>query len=298
MAYCLSFQNAGLKQINGLERRGAMVYFRKTGNAICISHLPVFEFSINPLIDLLQHPKVAVDHVKPYSFMAVINGLRFNVASLSNMAVLYEIFIEEIYAVDLMPDNILLLDIGMNVGVASQYFASNAKVKAVYGYEPFLETYQEALTNLRLNESIQQKIFCNQYGVSGVSEKRKIHLFDSGLLSASTIQNDGNEYGKDTSKTIEVELRSIRSIFDELYPQYPNSPVVLKIDCEGEEYAIFESLRGTNYLNRVACVLVEWHEKGSDAIVEVLKKHGFQMLLLPHATANSGMIYGFKQSSF
>jgi FkbM family methyltransferase len=140
----------------------------------------------------------------------------------------------------------------------------------------------------------QYKVHCLQYGVSDISEKRQIHVFDSGLLSASTIQQTGNDYGKDLSKTIEVELRSISSIFDELYPQYPDSPVLLKIDCEGEEYAIFESIRNSNYLDRVVCVLVEWHEKGADAIVAVLKEHGFQMLLLPHATANCGMIYGFK----
>jgi FkbM family methyltransferase len=225
----------------------------------------------------------------------MIEGLSFHVSSLSNMAVLFEVFIEQIYAVDLIPENLLVLDIGMNVGVASQYFASKSQVKAVFGYEPFIETYQEAIANLELNSSIKHKVFCNNYGVSNVTETRTLSFFESGLLSASTISDSNNSYGRDTSKKIQVQLKSIREIFDELYPQYPDSPVLLKIDCEGEEYAIFESLKDTSYLDKVVCILVEWHEKGYDPIVAVLKQHDFQMLHLPHESENCGMIYGFRK---
>lgn len=294
MAYALSFHNIGLKQIQSLSKKGDKVVFNYTGNSIFINHLHAFEFSINNLIDLLQNKKVKVEETFPSKFVVSIQGLRFNVTSLSNMAVLYEVFIEDIYAVELLPDNLLVIDIGMNVGVASQYFALRPEVKAVYGYEPFLETYQEAVSNVEMNPSISHKIVCNSYGVSNVTETRQISLFDSGLLSASTIENENNSYGRSATKTIAVQLRSINEIFDELFPRYPDSPVLLKIDCEGEEYAIFENLKTTQYLDKVTCVLIEWHEKGVAPIVEVLKKHNFQMLLLPHATANCGMIYGFR----
>ncbi len=94
--------------------------------------------------------------------------------------------------------------------------------------------------------------------------------------------------------TVSVQLQSVNQILDGLFLQYPRSPVLLKIDCEGEEYAIFENLTNTGYLEKVCCVLVEWHEKGAEPIVKVLRQHGFQLLQLPHATANCGMIYGFK----
>ncbi len=294
MAYALSFHNVGLRQINSLSKKGDKIIFNNTGNSIFISHLPAFEFSINHLIDLLQHNKVVVVESFPSKFSVNIEGLHFNVTSLSNMAVLYEIFIEDIYAVELMHDNLLVIDIGMNVGVAAQYFALRSEVKAVYGYEPFLETYQEAVNNVQMNPSVSHKIVCNSYGVSNVTETREISLFDSGLLSASTIDNAGNTYGRSTTRTISVQLKSVDEIFDELFPKYPESPVLLKIDCEGEEYGIFEQLKDTRYLDKVVCVLIEWHEKGAEPIVEVLKKHNFQMLHLPHATANCGMIYGFR----
>ncbi len=294
MAFSLAFHNAGLKRIGGIARKGKKIVFNSTGNSIYISQLPVFEFSTHTLIDLLQNPKVTVEASFPEKFEVTIEGLRFNVNSLSNMAVLYEVFIERIYEVDLIPQNLLVIDIGMNVGVASHYFAMHEQVKAVYGYEPFAETYLEALDNLALNSSVSHKIFCHNYGVSNLSETRELSLFDSGLLSASTMKNPSNEYGRNPGKTIRVQLRSITEIFDSVFPQYPDSPVLLKIDCEGEEYAIFEKLKGTQYLDKIICVLIEWHEKGAEPISGLLKDHGFQMLHLPHPTANCGMIYGFR----
>ena len=294
MAYCLAYQNAGLKQINGLSRQGDWVVFNETSNKIQIAQLPQFEFSINHLIELLQNKKVSVLDSKPHAFVAVIDGLKFNVASLSNMAVLYEVFKEEIYGVHLLQQDLLVLDIGMNVGVASHFFANNPQVKAVHGFEPFPDTFQEATANLALNPHLQDKLFMHPYGVSNISETREIALFDSGLLSASTMASDNSVYGKQVGKTVEVYLRSMVSILEELLPQYPNSSVMLKIDCEGEEYAIFDSLKGTDYLKRVDGILVEWHEKGYQGIANQLKEAGFQFLHLPHATANCGMIYGFK----
>ncbi len=294
MAYCLAFQNASLKHISGLDRKGEWVIFQQTANKIQITQLPQFEFSINHLIELLQNDKVQVLDATSNSFVVQIAGLRFQVASLSNMAVLFEVFKEEIYGVHLLKQDLLVLDIGMNVGVASHFFANNPQVKAVHGFEPFPETYEEAKANLALNPQLQDKLFMHPYGVSHSSETREIALFDSGLLSASTMANDTSVYGKQSGKTVTVQLRSLISILEELLPQYPNSSVLLKIDCEGEEYAIFDSLKGTNYLSRVDGILVEWHEKGYAGIASQLKEVGFQFLHLPHTSANCGMIYGFR----
>lgn len=294
MAYALAFQNAGLKQIQGLKREGEWVVFQTTGNKIALAQLPQFEFSINHLIDLLQNQKVHVVKAEKDFFIVKIRGLKFLVKSLSNMAVLYEVFIEEIYSVHLLKKNLVVFDIGMNVGVASQYFASLPDVIAVHGFEPFPDTYEEAIINRLLNPDTIDKIDIHFYGVSNVTETREITLFDSGLLSASTITSDQSVYGKQMGKTVQVKLRAIISIFEEFLPKYPESSVLLKIDCEGEEYAIFDSLKDTNYLNRVDGILVEWHEKGYAGIAAQLKEAGFQFLHLPHATANCGMIYGFK----
>jgi hypothetical protein len=141
---------------------------------------------------------------------------------------------------------------------------------------------------------LAKKIICNNFGVSNISEQREISFFDSGLLSASTIINSANNYGKDATKNITVTLKSITEVFDTVINDYPSNPILLKIDCEGEEYVIFEMLSKTSYLNKVSCALIEWHENGADSIITVLKENNFQLLLLPHASENCGMIYAFK----
>ena len=135
---------------------------------------------------------------------------------------------------------------------------------------------------------------CNNFGISNVTEQRELSFFESGLLSASTLTESNNNYGKDTAKTITVQLVAITEVFDSVISKHPSNPILLKIDCEGEEYAIFEMLSKTNYLQQVSCALIEWHEKGAASIIKVLKENNFQMLLLPHATENCGMIYAFK----
>jgi FkbM family methyltransferase len=294
MAYNLSYFNVAINKISGIERDGDFVVFKKTSNKIFIDHLAIFQFSINDAIELLQNNKFTVVSISTSGFQLSVNGLLFNVHSLSNMAVLYEVFIEQIYSVSLLPKDLVVMDIGMNVGVASQYFANMNQVIAVYGYEPFLETYQEALENIKLNSVLAKKIICNNFGVSNISEQREISFFDSGLLSASTIINSANNYGKDATKNITVTLKSITEVFDTVINDYPSNPILLKIDCEGEEYVIFEMLSKTSYLNKVSCALIEWHENGADSIITVLKENNFQLLLLPHASENCGMIYAFK----
>jgi hypothetical protein len=134
MAYALAFQNAGLKQIQGLKREGQWVVFQETGNKIAIAQLSQFEFSINHLIELLQNSKVSVSNAQQDCFIAQIAGLKFNVSSLSNMAVLFEVFKEEIYGVHLLKQDLLVFVICINVGVVSYFFANNSQVKAVSGF--------------------------------------------------------------------------------------------------------------------------------------------------------------------
>ena len=294
MAYNLSYFNVAINKIPSIERDGDFIVFKKTANKIFIHQLPLFQFSINHAIELLQNNKFTVVSISHSGFKLSVDGLIFNVHSLSNMAVLYEVFIEQIYSVSLLPKDLVVMDIGMNVGVAAQYFANMNQVVAVYGYEPFVETYQEALENTRLNPTIAKKIVCNNFGISNVTEQRELSFFESGLLSASTLTESNNNYGKDTAKTITVQLVAITEVFDSVISKHPSNPILLKIDCEGEEYAIFEMLSKTNYLQQVSCALIEWHEKGAASIIKVLKENNFQMLLLPHATENCGMIYAFK----
>ena len=181
----------------------------------------------------------------------------------------------------------------MNVGVASLYFASQPYVKKVYGYEPFPETFAEASMNVAANPVMASKIKLMNEGVSNLREIRSIALFESGLLSASTIEQK-NEYGKKIGQVIEVQLVAIDKVFELVISENPNASILLKLDCEGEEYAIFDMLKASTYLKNVDIAIIEWHEKGAEPIEKVLLDNQFKLKHVHHVSENSGMIYATK----
>lgn len=267
--------------------------FTNTGNSIRVAQLDQFGFSVHFLIELLSNPIFKVTETSDTYFMVEVEGLNFKVASLSNMAVLYEIFIEKIYAIEAPHENLVVIDIGMNVGVASLYFAIQPYFKKVYGYEPFPETFAEAELNILANPKWASKLKVINEGVSNVHETRAIPLFESGLLSASTIDQK-NDYGKKIGQEINVQLVSIKEVFDLVIAENPNTKILLKLDCEGEEYVIFDMLKESTYLDHVAIAIIEWHEKGSSDIEKVLINNQFKLRHVHHVSENSGMIYASK----
>lgn len=292
LAYILSFFNVSLLNINLIKRRGDYICFQNN-NRIHIRILKNFYFTINLLFSFVNKNEIKITNSNSFYFNVSINGLTFKVSSLSNFAVLYEIFIQKLYEVGINHKDIVVVDIGMNVGVASLYFANNTNVHKVYGYEPFPETFNEALFNFKLNPEVSKKIIPFKLGISDTTCARDIPLYESGLLSASTISNEDN-FGKIPNQVINVNLISIEECLNKVYSENPTNKIILKIDCEGEEYAIFNSIKNTNFFNNVNCILLEWHEHGIDKLIETMSKNGFQYFHVPNENFNSGMIYAFK----
>lgn len=294
IAYLFAFYKLPKHLIANLQISNGNLLFTTTGNTINIAQLTQFEFSMHFLIELLSNPLFKIKETTDAYFMVEVEGLIFKVASLSNMAVLYEIFIEKIYTIDTNQEDLVVIDIGMNVGVASLYFAQQSYIKKVYGYEPFPETFAEACLNVSANPNVENKIKLINKGVSNVNETRAIPLFESGLLSASTIEQK-NDYGKKIGQVIQVELVSIKEVFEIVLTENPQSKILLKLDCEGEEYVIFEMLKNTTYLDNVVVGIIEWHEKGAGGIEKVLVSNQFELTHQHHVSERSGMIYAIKK---
>ena len=293
LAYLFAFYKLPKHWAANMQVRNKILLLTTSGNTICIAQLDQFGFSMHFLIEILANPLFKVTETTNTYFTVEVEGLLFKVASLSNMAVLYEIFIEKIYTIETSHNNLVVIDIGMNVGVASLYFASQPYVKNVYGYEPFPETFAEASMNVAANPQWASKLKLINEGVSNINEIRSIALFESGLLSASTIEQK-NDYGKKIGQGIQVQLVSIEEVFELVLAENPHAKILLKLDCEGEEYVIFDMLKQTNYLNTVEAAIIEWHEKGSAAIEKVLIDNKFKLRHEHHVSENSGMIYAFK----
>lgn len=293
LAYLLAFYKLPKRWASNLQLNNGILFFKNTSNSISLAQLDQFGYSMHFLIELLSNPLFKVKEIAIDYFVIDVEGLTFKVASLSNMAVLYEIFIEKIYSIDVTENELVVIDIGMNVGVASLFFASQSYVNKVYGYEPFPETFAEASLNVSANPKFASKLTLNNEGVSDINEIRYITLFESGLLSASTIEQN-NDYGKKIGQVVEVQLVSINKVFELVIAENPNAKILLKLDCEGEEYAIFDMLKEATYLNKVDIAIIEWHEKGSAPIEKVLLDNQFKLRHTHHVSENSGMIYATK----
>ena len=117
----------------------------------------------------------------------------------------------------------------MNIGAATLYFANQSFTEKVYGFEPFPETFMEASANMKLNESILDKVVLFNKGVSSVTEQRAIYQYESGLLSASTINSDENNSKKNGEKVI-IDLISISDLLDNIKKNHPLNKIMLKIE--------------------------------------------------------------------
>ena len=131
LAYLFAFYKLPKRWASNLHLNHGKLVFKNTGNAIFLAQLDQFGFSVHFLIELLSNPLFKVKETTIDYFVVEVEGLTFKVASLSNMAVLYEIFIEKIYSIDTTEKELVVIDIGMNVGVASLFFASQSYVNKV-----------------------------------------------------------------------------------------------------------------------------------------------------------------------
>jgi len=295
LAYLLVKYTVDFNLLSKIKRDGDKLVFNYSNNKIYINQLHLFGFLFPMLNELLQNAAVRVTQLENDYFIVCVQGLSFKVASLSNMAVLHEIFIQRIYDIEVGGTELIVLDIGMNVGVASHFFATLPNVKAVYGYEPFPETFQEALYNSSLNPSLKDKLVQLNVGISDCTCKKTITLFESGSLSASTIESS-TTFTKIEGQKVKVELIAAKELLTTIKEKHPNTPLLLKIDCEGEEYAIFESLKNTGLMQNVTLILVEWHQRGLKPIATFLIDHGFQFHHIPNEALNCGMVYAFKKN--
>ena len=179
----------------------------------------------------------------------------------------------------------IVLDIGMNVGGAALFFANMDSVEKVYAYEPFLETYIQAEENIKQSCIGREKIQYFQYGISNRTEHRTIVYNAQMSCGQSTVQ-DKNSHARENyqswnliaerdDKEEQVLVKDIQEVLTEIYAEHKNKNIVLKMNCEGEEYGIFQRMDECGLFDRVDLIMAEWHYDGKEHMTELLVKNGF-----------------------
>lgn len=198
---------------------------------------------------------------------------------------LYSMYYEDTYYYKLNNSKKdVVIDIGMNIGDSAIYYLNKSDTKKVYGFEPFEQTYLLAEENLERNHFKKEQYEIFQYGLSDHDERKKIfyHPEISIMLSTNNKYSmlEREEYERTHGceleyKETEIEVRRASDMIGRIMEEHSDDNIVLKIDCEGEEYAILSDLDAEGLLNKVKYITVEWHYGEKEKIEEHLDRNGF-----------------------
>ena len=104
-------------------------------------------------IKKIQSYKIGFSVVKENdnSLIVKIENYLFQVESVEDIFIISEVFIDKEYNF-LIAEDVVLIDIGLNIGISSIFFSINNKVKHIYSYEPVPYTYEIACKNIIMNK--------------------------------------------------------------------------------------------------------------------------------------------------
>ena len=220
------------------------------------------------------------------SLISTIKGIKIREKFITDSDTLAEVFASNNYNIRLAQKDSIVIDIGMNIGIVSLYFARYDWISRVYSYEPFPDTYQRAIENFKLNEPyIQNKIFSQNIALSNRNEEVKV-----------AVNVDGSN-GRDIfcraegKRQVEIVIRDAASEIGKILKENQGKQIILKIDVEGSEFDIFESLSHTDILKNVDAVMMEYHRE-PETLCQQLSLNGFKYFVIGGETL--GMIYAVK----
>ena len=248
------------------------------------------KLSILRKFDGYKHEHVSgvdIAHINKYRLANIFDGDDVNIIS--------EIFYKGEYGFSLGSD-VVVIDIGMNVGMASLYFASLDNVKHVYGYEPFKPTYEKALLNISLNEDLAHKITAYNVGL-GKYDRELVVGYDKnapGMMSTVNKEND-NEITDVVLEKVNIVDAAIE--VDRITNSHAGVNIVIKCDTEGAENEIFESLDRGGLFAKIDMIMMEYHFSSDKQICAFLAKNHFayfKQKFITLETGDFGMIRAVK----
>ncbi|MEW6587893.1 MAG: FkbM family methyltransferase [Thermoproteota archaeon] len=181
-------------------------------------------------------------------------------------------------------DDDIIIDIGAHVGLFALYAAQYCKTGKIFCFEPIKDNFDLLVENIHLNKLTNVSCFNN--AVSGKDKAVKIYL-NSVDQAAHSVYGIGGEY-------VEVNAITLNHIIDTNQIKVCN---LLKLDCEGSEYEIFQSTPD-DYLQKIQKICMEYHIlKNNYEPLYILKKRllslNFQ-IIDNSTTKNLGMLYAKK----
>ena len=168
--------------------------------------------------------------------------------------------------------NDTVIDIGAHIGLFSLLVSQLCKTGKILSFEPISENFDLLVSNLKLNH-VNNVLPFNLAVSKNLS---RLELFLNNDQSAHSI------FSKNL-KPISVESTSLQKIFDE---NKISSCKLLKLDCEGAEYEIIDSLPPECF-DKIQNMAIEYHLADTKPelvknLIAKIKNAGFKIKTRPH----------------
>ena len=138
----------------------------------------------------------------------------------------------------------VIIDVGAHIGLFALFASQFCKNGKIFCYEPIKENYKILIENIEMNQI--QNIFPNNLAVTKETSRVKIFLNDDQSGHSMFIQN---------KNFVEVDSKSLSDIFIDNGIKECD---FLKLDCEGAEYEIVESL-SSDLFTKINKTAIEYH---------------------------------------
>jgi FkbM family methyltransferase len=251
----------------------------------------VFKSASDVLVIKKHFPELTIENHKD-GVLSSFKGLKIYIETTEEFFILKEVFVEKDYNL-LSNEDLVVFDIGMNIGISSLFFGLQKNVQKIYSFEPVVNTYKQAVYNISLNENLSPKIETFNIGLGATTRVEKV-LYNPQAKGNCGIRLESSlVIDKNNSKEIEITIQDVSDVLPDLIAKHTQQKVVLKIDCEGAEYEILQKLDESKLLNTIDVLLIEWHDKGSEILEKILIENNYRVVSR-YLTSISGMIYAFK----
>ena len=162
----------------------------------------------------------------------------------------------------------VVIDVGMNRGLASIYLSARDDVVAVYAFEPVPDNFDAALANFKLNP-YTKKVTPFNAGLGDGNYKTDMQynpeLYNSGTMIAGK--------GVSGSVAIKIQVCDAAEVVRKVAAKHPGKKLAIKSDCEGAELNIIKRLSAEGLLGDIDQIIAECHFNYG---------HEIKQLLLPH----------------
>jgi len=168
--------------------------------------------------------------------------------------------------------NDTIIDVGAHIGLFSLLVSQFCKTGKIFSFEPISDNFNLLMSNLKLNHTEN----IHPFNLAVSKNTSSVDLFLSSDQSAHSI------FSSDSESTT-VKSISLQRIFDE---NKISSCKLLKLDCEGAEYEIIDSLP-LEYFDKIENIAIEYHVADSKPelakdLISKIKNAGFTIKTRPH----------------